>query len=188
MSTLVSYISPGLLLRLPPSQPSHLKVLTSVSPKELGELPVWVSRHPLRLFYAACSVHPAVIMREAVPMPWLALGEEKGIELLWWVVLKPQANSSSAESAASLQPPHCRLLHTLGPPRGRQTPVCWLGFLLFFWLLPSSSFTTGRKYSLTLTESFLDNTNSPAQPAFFKILKLILLYNPFWKVTLIVLC
>lgn len=147
-------------------------------------MPVWVSGHPLHLFYAACSARPAVTTREAVSMPGLALDEEKGFGSLWWVVLKPQADSSAAESAASLQPPHCRLPHIRSSQGKAHT--CVLALFPSLFLITTKQPICYREK--ILTESFLDNTNSPAQPAFFKILKLILLYNPFLKVTLIVLC
>lgn len=117
MSTLVRYSFPGPLVHLPPSQPSHHKVLISVTPKKTRETPgsAWP---PSQLMYAACSACPAIITREAVSTPERALDKEKGLEFLWWIVLKPQANRITLQGL--LQPhllPCCTLLHTLGPLR-----------------------------------------------------------------------
>lgn len=94
--------------------------------------------------------------------------------------------NNSGRTPAASPPSSCRLLHTLGPCRWRQIPAYWLGFAI--WLPPSSSLTTGKKISLIVMRSLLDNIYNLAQPASLRIFKWMLPYNPFIKVALVVLC
>lgn len=85
-------------------------------------------------------------------MPELALGEGKGLGLLWWMVLQPQAKTVILYRLC--QPrllPYSRLLHAVDPSKGRQIPVNWLGFVCSIYFTLSSSFNTGNKCSLILS-------------------------------------
>lgn len=102
-STLASYNFPDAHLRLPSTQPCHHKILISVTPKEPRETP-GLGWPPSHLVHAACSVCPAIRTGQAVSTAVLALDEERGWELLWWIVLKLQENSGSAETSAAWSP------------------------------------------------------------------------------------
>lgn len=133
MSTLVSYSFSEPCVRSPPSQPSRHRVPISVMPKEPRETPgsAWPPSH---LMYAACGACPAIVKREAVSTPELPLGEDKGVELLWWIVLKPPAKRVTAKPPAAPSPSSLQVATYIRSSQG-YADTCRLAWLCSLCLI-----------------------------------------------------